>query len=121
MASKKTYISIKLQVEGMHNWSEAHICEPKSSFLSHPHRHVFHIKAKKAVTHKDRDVEFIKLKRDMLDFIAASNGKYKYDYRMIDFGGKSCEMIAEELFDEFSLIDCEVMEDGENGGGVYEE
>ena len=35
------------------------------------------------------------------------------------FNSMSCEMLANELIDEFDLYSCEVNEDGEGGAIVY--
>jgi hypothetical protein len=81
------------------------------AFLRVPHRHVFHIKAYKQVSHTDRDVEFIKLKMDIERYL-------QFRYPMGDFGSKSCEMLAKELILKFELSKCEVSEDNENGSLV---
>ena len=114
-----------LQVEGTHNWPGCPFDEV--SYLRDEHRHVFHIKAYKKVTHSDRDVEFIMLKHQLEHYV---NWKYKnIDKVLADgsairgtnlckFGAKSCEMIAKELIEQFDLVACEVSEDNENGAIV---
>jgi hypothetical protein len=82
------------------------------SFLGYPHRHIFHFTVHIAVTHDDRDIEFIQFKRWLEN--CYSDGTLKLDY-------KSCEMIARELNATITArypgretwID--VSEDGENG------
>jgi len=36
-----------------------------------------------------------------------------------NFGNRSCEDIAEELIETFDLLNCEVLEDGENGAYLW--
>jgi hypothetical protein len=82
------------------------------SFLRVPHRHVFHITAKTAVHHDDRDVEFIMLKREIEQYLEGKFG------RPGDLDGMSCEQLAGILVVLFELRSCEVSEDGENGAVV---
>lgn len=112
-----------LQVEGTHNWPGCPFEEV--SYLRDPHRHVFHIKAYKIVTHSDRDVEFIMLKHQIIQYLIGKywSGWVKNDFghtgkALCEFGAMSCEMIAEDLITEFDLSRCEVSEDGENGAIV---
>ncbi len=101
-----------LQVEGLHNWTNCPLEEV--DYLRVPHRHMFHIKAYAAVSHADRDIEFICLKHRIQEYFHAS--KYWDDTRKLcNFGSMSCEMIARELIEHFNLTECEVSEDGENG------
>ena len=110
MANWKNII-IKLQVEGLHFWEDCDIEDV--DFLAHPHRHIFHITCKKEVTHDDRDIEIIRLKREVLNFLEKKYGKVCW------FGGMSCEMIAKILLDEFELNYCSVLEDNENGAEIW--
>lgn len=97
-------IKVSMQIEGIHSWPQ---CPYEDvSFLKLPHRHIFHINAKKIVEHNDREQEFILLKRKMQTFFGSSTVDFKYD---------SCEQIAEDLIKAFGLCECEVLEDGENG------
>ena len=103
-----------LQIEGIHNWPECPFEEV--AYLRDPHRHIFHIKAYRAVEHSDRDVEFIMLKSAISKYI--KNKYYDHKQSLCQFGAKSCEMLATELIDAFDLTQCEVSEDGENGSLV---
>ena len=82
------------------------------SFLGYPHRHIFHFKVWIEVFHDDRDIEFIQFKRWLENL-------YKED--IIQLNNKSCEMIADDLFeainDEYPgrYIKISVAEDNENG------
>ena len=100
----KKQIVVKLQVEGLHQWKGCPIEEV--SFLRDRHRHMFHIEVRKRVTHNDRDIEIIMLKREILKYL----GK-----QPIEFGNQSCEMIAEDLYKEFNCTYVSVLEDNENG------
>lgn len=118
----KTEIWCSLQIEGMHNWETCDL-QPVE-YLKHPHRHIFHIKAFKLVTHSDRDIEFINLKHEINKYLIGQywSGWSKDDtregYGLCVFGSMSCEMMAAELIEQFNLIRCEVSEDGENGAIV---
>ena len=108
-----TNVIVKLQIEGTHQWDGCNKAEV--NYLANEHRHMFHIKAKKTVSHGDRDIEIIKLKHKIeLHFV-----QYWCDYKRLNrFGNMSCEMLAEELCRQFELCYCEVLEDGENGAEV---
>lgn len=105
----KTEIVVNLQYEGVHRWPECDI--QKVGYLKYPHRHLFHIKAKKAVSHGDREIEVICFKHEITKYLNEIYGGH--------FGDKSCEMIAKELVEIFELTECQVLEDGENGAIVY--
>ena len=82
------------------------------SFLATPHRHIFHFRVWIDVEHSDRAIEFIQFKRWLENLY--QNGTLQLDY-------KSCEMMAEDLYDQIATrypdkeIWVEVSEDGENG------
>lgn len=106
----RTSVIVRFQFEGVHSWPGAPA--GREQHLAFPHRHVFHVEAVKDVSHDDRDVEFIGLKRDMETFVdaAALVGPHSY----------SCEMMAEKFLVEFQLRSCRVFEDNENGAEVSE-
>ena len=106
-------VIINFQIEGCHNWPRAKEIFPEVGFLSDRHRHMFHICCKKKVTHTDRDIEIIMLKRDIIDWF--HKNYYSTTTRCLEFGPMSCEMIVEELINQFDLCYCSVLEDGENG------
>lgn len=106
-----TEVYCTLQVDGTHNWPGCPFEEV--AYLRDPHRHMFHVKAYKPVTHDDRDTEFILLKHHILDYLRVQY--YNEDLRTHAFGSMSCEMIAQELAGMFGLSRCEVNEDNENG------
>ena len=110
----KTEVFCKLVVEGLHNWPNCDLKEV--NYLSLLHRHNFVIKAYVDVSHDDRDVEFIKLKHDIIEYLG--DKYYDRNKRIHDFKNRSCEMIARELIEAFNLTKCEVSEDDECGSIV---
>lgn len=123
--SSITEVFCTLKVEGTHNWPNCPFDEV--AYLRDTHRHIFHIKAYKIVTHSDRDVEFIMLQHRIEAFLLTTYGqqiKHNTGWEICDhkrvcvFGAKSCEMIAHELIERFGLSRCEVNEDNENGAIV---
>lgn len=111
----QTNIIVKLQIDGVHCWPTCPLNDV--SFLRDPHRHVFYIECRKAVTHDDRDVEIILFKNDIIEYL-----KTKYPplpHGGIQFGSMSCEMIAKDLLKKFDLVYCSVLEDNENGAEIY--
>lgn len=113
MSTTSNKIIIRLQVEGTHQWKDCNIEEV--NFLKSEHRHIFHIEAKKRVSHLDRDIEIIQFKRRIQEYLM---NKYANNTLHCYFGNMSCEMIAQELIDEFGLCSCAVLEDDENGAEI---
>jgi hypothetical protein len=119
MNNELSMIWVTFRKEGIHMYPAA-ATDPKLatgdeydvSFLGTPHRHIFHFKVYIAVTHDDRDIEFIQFKRWL---------EKCYSDGTLELNHKSCEMIARELNATISArypgretwID--VSEDGENG------
>jgi hypothetical protein len=116
-ANRKIWISFRK--EGIHRYPAAatdpNLCtagEYDVSFLANAHRHIFHFRVSIDVFHNDRDIEFIQFKRWL-------EGLYSKDILELDF--KSCEMIADDLYDQISArypnraVIIDVSEDGENG------
>lgn len=112
----KTSIIVRLQIDGEHNFPAARELYPEVGFLADPHRHIFHIEAKREVHHDDRDVEFIMFKRDIQDFFRQMY--YNPQKRTHVFGPKSCEMLAKEVLRQFDCTSVTVWEDLENGATV---
>ena len=116
-AERKIWITFRR--EGIHRYPAA-ATDPNLntageydvSFLASPHRHIFHFRVWIDVFHNDRDIEFIQMKRWI-------EGLYSKDILELDF--KSCEMIADDLYDQIAAryperaVWIEVAEDGENG------
>jgi len=112
----KTYVIVRLQVDGLHSFPAARELYPEVGFLADEHRHMFHIEAACAVTHTDRDKEFIMLKRNVVDYFRQMY--YKPEKRTHDFGSMSCEAIAMDIQNQFDCEWVEVWEDNENGGRI---
>lgn len=115
----KTSIIITLQKEGFHNWIDA---PDTVKFLRERHRHIFHFRLEKVVEHDDRDIEIILFKREVEAYLIGKYGQYmptlaKHAW-WLEFEGRSCEMIARELFDYFNCHRVEVTEDNENGAVI---
>jgi len=116
----KKMIWVTFTQEGVHRYPAA-ATDPKLatggwddvSFLASPHRHIFHFKVYLEVFHDDRDVEFIQFKRWMQSLYSIE--------QVLNLDYKSCEMIAEELYDAIIAkypdreVWIDVSEDGENG------
>ena len=102
----KKYIVVKLQHEALHHWPGCP--HDDVGFLRDKHRHMFHITLWVEVNHSDRDIEFIRFKREIQEYL-----KDRYD-----LGQTSCEMLGEELLEKFDCMAVQVMEDDENGGLV---
>jgi hypothetical protein len=88
------------------------------SFLATPHRHIFHFRVWIDVVHNDRDIEFIQFKRWLEDL---------YSSNTLELDHKSCEMIADDLYQQIATryperaVHIEVSEDGENGATIFYE
>lgn len=112
----KRWIEVTFQREGIHKYPAA-LEDPNLadvSFLGYPHRHMFHFRVRIAVTHNDRDIEFIQFKRWLEALYSGEQNCLSLDY-------KSCEMIAEGLMNTINArypgraMMVQVFEDGENG------
>jgi len=112
-------IFVRFQKEGIHKYPAAATDpalatgdEYDVSFLATPHRHIFHFEVTIEVEHSDRAIEFIQFKRWLENL-------YKGGTLALDY--KSCEMIAEDLYEVIATrypdrtIHIEVSEDNENG------
>lgn len=109
-------VYVKARFEALHNWPDA---PPEVEFLRHPHRHEFHVEVHIGVESSDRELEFILVKRWLM------NGpifKLAHDSNTETM---SCEHMAEQLgraiqekYGDKRYIAVGVYEDGENGGVV---
>ena len=123
LTEKTMSIWVTFRKEGVHLYPAAKD-DPKLatgdwddvSFLGLPHRHIFHFKVRIEVFHDDRDIEFIQFKRWL-------EGLYSGGTLELNF--KSCEMIADDLYQEIStkypgrFVEISVAEDNENGCSIY--
>jgi len=113
--SQDSWVMCRTQFEGFHCWPDA---PDEVEFLRTRHRHMFHVELHVPVTHADRDVEFILLKR-ALEAELASWGAEQ--------GVGSCEMMAKRIIrwavehtGQMGTYFCDVTEDGENGARQIE-
>lgn len=114
MSTTQTNIIVKFTIEGFHYWKDA----PKEvAFLRDNHRHIFHFRLEKAVSHSDRDIEIIMFGRQVKAWLQDSFSTHCGSW--LEFGPMSCEMIGEKLLKNFDLELAEVNEDNENGAIVY--
>lgn len=104
-------VKVVVKVEGLHRWSNCDIDEVK--YLKGLHRHIFHIIAKKEVSHNNREIEIIQFAHQIEQFLKVEF--FSTVHQCCYFNHYSCEDIAEILFNEFDLFECEVNEDGEHG------
>lgn len=114
LRNKSRYVYCKTTFIALHKWDKA---PDEVKFLRDAHRHVFHVKVTVIVTHDDRAVEFITMRKELDGCI--SNWA-------LDLGGKSCEMIADMIAKAmhdmyYRVIEVDVSEDGENGATCYYE
>ena len=130
-------IWVTFRKEGIHKYPAA-LDDPKLktddwddvSFLGYPHRHIFHFRVRIEVFHDDRDIEFIQFKRWLERLYSGSSsqggdgeGSANSEVLLLDY--KSCEMIADELYEKISakypgrFVEIEVAEDGENGCQIF--
>ena len=121
-AMRKSMIWVTFAREGIHKYPAA-LDDPKLatgdeydvSFLGYPHRHIFHFRVAIEVFHDDRDIEFIQFKRWLTKL---------YNEATLQLDYKSCEMIAEDLYQVISTrypgraIEIEISEDNENGCNI---
>lgn len=106
----KKLIVIKTDFPATHHWPDCDI--PEVNFLRHPHRHLFYVVMKFRVDHNDRDIEFIRQKKEIEFFC-------EREYKDTFIGKMSCEDIAEELMKTFEADFVSVFEDNENGAEIY--
>jgi hypothetical protein len=129
----KRSIWVTFKKEGIHKYPAA-LDDPKLatgdwddvSFLGYPHRHIFHFRVRIEVRHNDRDIEFIQFKRWLERlYNGNSDGDSTSDSEVLLLDYKSCEMIADELYEKISakypgrFVEIEVAEDGENGCNIF--
>jgi len=120
LTKRSKTIFVQFQKEGIHRYPDA-LTNPALEdvkFLGYDHRHIFHFKVEMTVTHDDRDIEFILLKRELENLYV--DGTLQLDY-------KSCEMMCDDLYDYIKEaypnrnVTITISEDGENGAtAIYE-
>lgn len=110
----KTFIVVNIVQEGVHQWRDCEIEEVK--YLMNLHRHNFYIKVKKEVSHDDRDIEIIKFKKQIINYL--HKRFWNMEMQLLDFQLLSCEQIAKIIYNKFECSLVEVLEDNENGAIV---
>lgn len=105
-----TEVFITTRFAAAHRWKDA---PDKYPLLKNFHRHEFHVKLWKKVSHDNRDIEFVDLKHQVIDFIRSN-----WEGRSLEL---SCEQFAGRLMLAFGASAIEVSEDGENGAIVHAE
>lgn len=95
----KRWIWINTSFQATHQWAE---CPHNDvAFLRDCHHHMFFVKVSTTVEHNDRDIEFLRFKKLVDDSI---DNLYGTD-RIKELGRKSCEDIAEELYNKLIQTD----------------
>jgi len=107
----KKLIVVKTDFPAIHSWPKCDV--PGVEFLQFPHRHIFFAVIKFEVSHNNRDIEFIDMKKKINLYI-------KEKYYEKNLGAKSCEGIAEEIFNRFNAQYVSIFEDNENGAEIYD-
>lgn len=108
-----TSIIVRTRFEALHQWPEA---PDEVGFLRHLHRHEFHVTLKLEVSHGDRELEFILVKRALDQELRTWLERKEFRH--------SCEWLAQYILkwasDQYEprRASCEVSEDGENGALV---
>jgi len=119
MITQKTFVYTSIQKEGYHSFPEAATNSEYAtkddmdvSHLANVHSHYFTIKVWIEVTHSNRQIEFLQLRRRL---------EQLYGTGALSLDSKSCEMIAEDLYVELNKwypnveIRIDVSEDNING------
>ena len=117
----KVFVTVKFRIPGFHCWPNA---PDNQAYLRELHRHEFHFTVWLEVFHNDREVEFIKLKEELVKFIQnaiAFCGMFGVGREF------SCETLADSICDWLGEVypgrdrKAWVEEDGENGAFVVQE
>lgn len=114
----KTFITARANVQGVHHWPKA---PGRRNYLQKPHRHEFHVSATVEMAHDDRDVEFHDLGERLEQIMRGLGEQYHTEASLVDFGSRSCEALAREVFaqlqdDGISVVTVLVSEDGQYDG-----
>lgn len=103
-------IVVRFSFEGFHRWPDAPQ-DKEERYLVNVHRHMFYVEGIKDVSHEERDIEIIALRREMLQHCLTY---------FVEPHTHSCETMARALLETYELRSCRVMEDNENGAEVRE-
>lgn len=111
----RSTIVVRTEVEFIHRYKDA---PQEVNFLQNWHRHMLQLEIEMEVTHLDRELEFIMVKR-CIDGLFSNNSIKVY------YVDSSCETICKQLIGKLKEIygDRDMVvtacEDGENAGRVY--
>lgn len=108
----KKYVVCAVQVQGFHCWPDA---PDALVYLRSAHRHIFEVRVEFSVSDSDREIEIIKRQNEITRYLISEYGDLS---GACQFGGMSCEHIAEELLTHFGAAACTVLEDGFGGARV---
>jgi flagellar biosynthesis component FlhA len=115
----KTEINVKNIIEATHQYVNA---PAEVDYLRNPHRHMLHIYTTVEVFDDDRELEFIKVKHAIQDYLQSQAEWNGYAYNM---GTNSCEMLARELLGALQTMygldrdmQISIYEDDENGSTI---
>lgn len=117
--NKKMFVYCTFQLEGYHRYPDAdklpHTATGDKYDVSHlalRHFHYFNFKVWVEVKHENRDIEFIQLRRKILDV---------YSTKQLELDYKSCEMMSDDLYKLLTSwypgveIRIDISEEGING------
>ena len=102
------------EVDGIHSWPDCPSNAPHP-YLRNPHRHRFVVECQFDVCGENREREIFGVQDEVDAFVANS---YPHADALVDFGARSCEMIAREIAEALRASVCTVREDG-RGGARY--
>lgn len=105
------------EFESLHCWPEA---KGEVEYLRYPHRHIFKVKLEVEVDELNREVEFITLKKDLINFCEHKLVQKNYPGVGEQTNQRSCEMMCQVIatWSEkkgYKPTSVTVSEDGENG------
>jgi 6-pyruvoyl-tetrahydropterin synthase len=131
-----TYIIVRTQFEAQHRYPDA---PEEVAFLRNMHRHMFHVEVQIEVSHDDRELEFLLVKRDLDEVLAGRDAPKPTSwpdreyYGMPTLQNLSCEAVARLVRKylkakyppttslPYRRIHVKVFEDGENGAYVTDD
>lgn len=122
LTGQKTFVYCSFQKEGYHYFPGADTNPEYAtgdkydvSHLGTRHFHYFHFKVWVEVTHNNRSIEFIQLRRWLESL---------YTDGSLELNHRSCEMLAEELYEKISErypgmeVRIDISEEGINGAYI---
>ena len=103
------------EVDALHSWPRA---TRHRAYLAYPHAHRFRITVEARVGHSDREIEFADL-RQRLEQVIDEMGSINDQYRMRDWGERSCESVGLHVLYHMPEVDeVTVSEDGRDEARV---